>query len=118
MHTFATPEEIEPLHPARDRGKLRNLVREMKRDGWKGRPLLVIEAGGKLTAWTGSHRIAAARIVQLDEVPCYVVAEAEILPFGVTASIGHVEDWERLEIIRKAGDEEAAHLMWQEGRDN
>ena len=35
---------------------------------------------------------------------------------GFDAERGHVMDYERLEILRKVGDEVAIHLMWQEGR--
>jgi len=90
----------------------------MRKNGWQGRPLLVIERESKepwYVAWTGSHRIAAAIDAGLDEVPCYVLDES-LLPEEVDAEWGHVQDYERLAILRKTGDETAIRLMDLEGR--
>jgi len=88
----------------------------MRENGWEGRSLLVIQRETKFFAWTGSHRIAAAREVGLESIPCYVIAEEKLLPFDVDAEWGHVEDQERLALLIKVGDEEAIHLMWLENR--
>jgi hypothetical protein len=88
----------------------------MKDNGWRGRPLLVIERKSDYLAWTGSHRLAAAKLAGLDSVPCYVLSETELTSRGFDAELGHVEDRERLEILRKVGDETALHIMWQENR--
>lgn len=110
------PWRIAPLHGVRQRKLLSQLVASMRRAGWRGRPLLVIEHGDDYIAWTGSHRIAAAREAKLDRVPCYVMAENALKRVGADAEWGHVEDQERLSIVVKTGDEAAINLMWQEGR--
>ena len=45
----------------------------MERDGWQGRALLVSARDGRFFAYTGSHRIAAARAAGLDQVPVVVI---------------------------------------------
>ena len=115
---WISPERIKPLHQVRNKRLLAELSADMEENGWQGRPLLVIERESKeprYVAWTGSHRIAAAIEAGLDEVPCYVLDE-NLLPEEVDAEWGHVQDYERLAILRKTGDEAAIHLMWQEGR--
>lgn len=110
------PEEITPLHEARSPRHLRELVDDMRLNGWHGRPLLVIERENGYLAWTGSHRIAAAKEAGLTQIPCYVLSESELNAHGFDAERGHVEDRERLAILRKVEDEVALSLMWQENR--
>jgi len=86
----------------------------MKENGWQGRPLLVIEHKSDYLAWTGSHRQAAAKEAGLSLVPCYAIHERELLKRGFHPVNGHVMDYQRLEILKKIGDEAAIHLMWQE----
>lgn len=114
--SLINPNEIEPLHEARIPALLRELAEDMEENGWSGRPLLVIERKSEYLAWTGSHRIAAARKAGLKAVPCYVVAELKLTRLGFDASWGHVMDYERFEILKKVGDATAIQLMWQEGR--
>jgi len=95
---------------------LRSLATDMKENGWTERPLLVIERASDFLAWTGSHRIAAAKLAGLETVPCYVLQESELTSRGFEAQFGHVMDYERLEILKKVGDGDALHLMWQENR--
>ena len=85
-------------------------------NGWTGRPLLVIDRGNGYLAWTGSHRIEAARRADLQAVPCYVVDESKLIKHGVDAAGGHVQDFERLDILIKVGDAGAISLMWLERR--
>ena len=73
----ADPADIEPLHEVRDAGKLEALVASMERDGWQGRALLVSAREGRFFAYTGSHRIAAARAAGLDQVPVVVIEITE-----------------------------------------
>jgi ParB-like chromosome segregation protein Spo0J len=107
---------ITPLHEARSRRHLQSLTDTMKENGWRGRPLLVIERRSDYLAWTGSHRLAAAKLAGLRSVPCYVLREAELTSRGFDAEHGHVEDYERLKILREIGDETAISIMWQENR--
>ncbi len=61
---------------------LETLVEMMRRDGWNGRPLLVEEVKDyqgitDYPAWTGSHRIEAARRAGLTTIPCCVITKEE-----------------------------------------
>ena len=114
--TSIDPEEIEPLHGVRNHTLLSNLAAAMKQSGWQGRPLLVIDREFGYLAWTGSHRIPAAIEAGLSLVPCYVIHEREFLKRHFHPTIGHVMDYERLQILKKIGDEVAIRIMWQEGR--
>jgi hypothetical protein len=107
---------ITPLHAPRSDRHLQELANDMKENGWRGRPVLVIERAADYLAWTGSHRIAAAEIAGLTSIPCYVVPESKLIAHGYDAEWGHVEDYERLAILQKVGDEEAISLMWLENR--
>jgi hypothetical protein len=109
-------DEITPLHEARNPRLVDDLVADMRENGWQGIPLLVIEREHDYLAWTGSHRIAAARKAEFLSIPCYVIQEQDLLSLGFDAEYGHVQDYERLAIIRKLGDETALNIMWQEGR--
>ena len=116
MDQLIPPQDLNPLHEVREQEKFKELVDDMAENGWQGRSLLVIECKDKYVAWMGSHRIAAARKVDLPEVPCYVVKECKLIPHGVKAEWGHHDDSDRLSVIQKIGDEVALQLMWQEGR--
>lgn len=109
-------EDITPLHPPRMKRHVQDLQRDMEENGWQGRPLLVIERQNDYLAWTGSHRIAAAKLAGFTTIPCYVLPEQKLADLRFDAEHGHVEDRERLEILRKVGDETALHIMWQENR--
>lgn len=63
---------IEPLHEVRDTDKVAALAESMATAGWLGRPVLVYDDGNGLHALTGTHRIAAARLADI-EVPVYVL---------------------------------------------
>jgi hypothetical protein len=57
--------QIDPRHEVTDRKHAENIIRSMKKNGWDGRPLLVIPIGeedGKMRykGITGSHRWYAA----------------------------------------------------------
>lgn len=108
-------ENITPLHEARSQRHLRDLTADMKENGWRERPLLVIERDTDFVAWTGSHRLAAAKLAGLNQVPCYVLSESRLESQGYDAEQG-VEDWERLKILQELGDETALSIMWQENR--
>lgn len=105
------PLDLIPPHAARTPKLLADLVEAMKENGWQGRPLIVVETAGGYQAWTGSHRIAAARRVGLSSVPCYVIRDAGL------AAISPTFDYERLTALRALRDEAAIRLMWLEGRE-
>jgi hypothetical protein len=111
---YLDPDEITPLHEARSHQHLDELIDDMARNGWTGRPLLVIERRNDYLAWTGSHRIAAAKEAGLTQIPCYVLSESKLIALGFDAGWGHVQDYERLAILRKVGDQGALSIMLQE----
>ena len=113
---FIDSKLLTPLHEPRSRRKLQDLVKDMKKNGWRGLPLLVVERESDYLAWTGSHRIVAAKKAGLVSIPCYVIQESELLSRGFDAERGHVFDSDRLEIVKKLDDETALHIMWAEGR--
>ena len=110
------PWTIETLHGVTYDLHLEELIVSMKEEGWSGRPLLVIERTDDFLAWTGTHRVYAAREVGFEKVPCYVVDESVLKQHGFDAFYGHCLDYERLAICKKIGDEEATNLMELEDR--
>ena len=106
------PHDIRPLHAVDRPMALEELVESMQARGWVGQPLLVIErTDGSLQAWTGSHRIQAARDVGLATVPCYIVREWKLVEISADALWGHSFDHHRLKLIRKTKDAKATELM-------
>jgi len=70
------PHSITPLHEIHEsrRDHLRELMRRMRRDGWQGRPILVeLISRTRYQAWTGTHRLAAARRLPLRHVPVVLI---------------------------------------------
>ena len=55
------PDSILPLHEVRDMEKLNILAESMKKDGWLGNPIIVIDRGDHYQAITGVHRLEAAK---------------------------------------------------------
>lgn len=120
--------EIEPLHEVQDEDKLADLARAMEEDGWLGRPLLVedLGRGSGYRAWTGSHRLPAARLAGLESVPAVLVDTAKLArvleprrQLGVLSYVAATsDDDERLALLREAGDVKAAALMLAEVRAN
>lgn len=113
---------IEP-HPAREKSKLSSLVKSMEADGWVGRPVLVWkdESGG-LFSITGSHRIAAARLADIEVPVRYVDADLfaqQLEKDGLSPEdlIGSGDE-NLADFFLRAGDMESAALMFQEVRLN
>jgi hypothetical protein len=70
----------------------------------------------RLQALTGSHRLAAARLAQLEAVPCYVVDVRRRKPEIVDEIELAVMDYERVQAVSKLRDDMATKLMIDEGR--
>jgi len=56
--------------------RVQQIADSMRSSGWNGPPLLVEESEQGFFAWTGSHRIEAARLAHLD-VRCLVLSQAD-----------------------------------------
>ncbi len=121
--TTITITSINPLHDVNNPNKLASLTADMQVRGWIGRPLLVEIMGDGYQAWTGSHRIAAARAAGLDRIPVLVVDSAAIVeqegepadgqPLASLAS----DDDCKTDMLRRAGLTDAADLMATENND-
>ena len=117
------PADIAPAHGVRDTAKLDWLVETFLRDGWQGRPLLVVPLAHLILdpppatpyqAWTGAHRLAAAMEAELATVPVIVVNAAALLRRGVMANeITAVKtDREKLALLRRGGPRnQRAHFL-------
>lgn len=117
-------QSIVPVHEARDQDKLASLIESMGRDGWIGRPIVVVDLGNETHALTGSHRLAAAASVGLDGVP---VVWAEIdwdLDLGTYSGEDNLTDIKDhldnpaliAEWLRRMGSTAAAEVMAAEGQ--
>ena len=124
--------QIEPPHNPRDFCKLKKLEENLK-DGWVGRPLLVEqlkpigELSQRYAAWTGSHRIAAAKNLGFTSVPCLIItleeAKMAIVRGGYNRKVGYsslrnaisghdgLGDTHKLIALVKVGLSDAAEIM-------
>lgn len=115
-HEFVSADAIQPPHEVRDASKLAALVADMRANGWTGRPLLVRAENG-FEGWTGSHRIAAARLVlaQLRAEDCGASFEVPVVILSADlAWDDYRDDDERLDALRETDDEDAIELMQAE----
>jgi len=101
------------------------LIQWMKERGWQGRPLLAVEVPNEQhRALTGTHRITAARIVRLREIPVFVVSADHIAEAAAKAGITSKEivdtlmdcvgDVQRLVMLQTYGLTEAAAFVQDE----
>ena len=116
---------ISTVHGVTDQNKFNALVTSMKESGWVGRPVLVEEHGDGYQAWTGSHRIAAAKkagvmvpVVVMDSnaIQQYL-ADNDAEPgslFDYGASQAALDDDEKLRLLEEFGDERAIALLREE----
>ena len=115
------PRRIIPLHKVKRKRDLRLLTAVMRDEGWTERPILVEQIRpGLYQAWTGTHRLAAARRARLRRVPVLLVdLKKWVRRYGPyeTFAVDHVEkceDEEKWELLVWAGDTLAADLMREE----
>jgi hypothetical protein len=103
---------IQPLHEVRDQEKLDFLVVSMKKNGWAGRPLLVYDAGNEYQALTGSHRLAASELAEIepeveiiDEIECCMEYDCSCNICASLWSLCHGDDDDRLRALKTLHDE-------------
>ena len=106
MTTTATtlaPRMIHPPHEARDMALLATLTVSMCDDGWTGRPLLAWRASrdSEVRGLTGSHRTAAARRSNLEEVPVLII---ECDDDDLAADLYDLRDFDALATILRRYD--------------
>lgn len=97
--------QIIPPHAVKDAAKLTALVSAMLAEGWTERAILVHDDGNGVHAWTGSHRIAAAREAGVRVPVVYITGDIERRGDECR------DDDERLAVLLDAEDEAAAALM-------
>ena len=114
------PHNVEPLHGIRESRvhHLRELIERMRRGGWQGRPIVVEEtAPNRYQAWTGTHRLAAARRLGL-RVPVLLIDKTRwIRRWGEPAGLVVDEvddDMDKYVKLLAAGDTLAARILHQE----
>jgi hypothetical protein len=109
-------DEIDPLSVVGSDLKRDRLIESMRRDGWQGRPLLVVEfEDGTLRALTGSHRYDAAKKAPLADIPCYVISASRWSQSGL--SFDHIRilpEPQRVEALRRTGLADAADVCQEE----
>lgn len=117
-------QSIEPRHET-NRPAHADVMRSVMRNGWVGRPVLVLDDGGTLYGKTGVHRLQVARDLDID-VPVVIVDYSE-LDRRLSESgqySGSVEEWDRLREeqmegdLRSLGFEKAADLLFIEYESN
>lgn len=112
------------------------ITESMKTKGWVGRRILVEEVDfwghPQFYPWTGSHRLQAAVVAGLAEIPCLIIEAAEAeAGFGDSydkhgygsyreAIAGHLGpgDAHKLLALQRAGLIDAANLMQEEIDEN
>jgi hypothetical protein len=104
--TMIKATEVSPLHEVEHMALYEELVCALYRHGWDGRPILAADYGGEICALTGSHRIAAARHVDMD-IPVYLVSMTKE---QVERCIEGFQD-DRKAVIAETGDADAIALF-------
>lgn len=92
-----------------DQNKVGQIAQNMERDGWQGRPILVIVMGNEKIALTGSHRLAAADQAEIQPVT-YEIDSDDYTEDQLAELFDARDDEDRLDALRDM-DGEAAALM-------
>lgn len=116
---YLSPTRILPPHEVRDKNKFQALVKAFFLEGWQGRPLLVEPApdDGPAWAWTGSHRLAAAKAAHLEEIPVVYVDTEKLEAEGyLRGQKGYFvellfDDYEKERALRSSDDTKALELI-------
>lgn len=114
---LADLEDILTRHEVRNPEKADDIAESMRRVGWKGRPVLVLNDGGKRTAWTATHRLDAAKRAGLkpSDVPMVEIDGAALRAAGFDpAELTQLGKKARIKALRGAGLDDAAELLEQE----
>jgi hypothetical protein len=129
-------QDIEPRRLIgvnyQDPAKVERIAESMRTNGWQGRRLLVEQSHDvRVYAWTGSHRIAAAKAAGLATVPCRIITldEADKALAQLPDTVGYQSlrdaltssrngggrlDRDRLAGLRRLGMDDAATALEEE----
>ena len=99
---------MQPLNET-NQAVVDQIAQSMERDGWQGRPILVIAMGNERFALTGSHRIAAADQAEI-EPAIYEIDADDYAAEQLEDLFDARDDEDRLKALREM-DSEAAALM-------
>jgi len=119
-YRLVDPQHVKPLHEIRKSRAhhLRELIDRMRHEGWQGRALVVEEtAPNRYQAWTGTHRLAAARRVGI-RVPVVIIDKLKWVrhwgcPKGLFVDAVD-DDMDKYLALLKAGDILPARIIHQE----
>jgi len=104
---------INPLHEVRDQDKLKSIERRFRAQGeFVGAPVVVSGDPVRPDAWTGSHRVAAAKAAGVS-VPIVVIPDEQMGEEGWSAWGNATDDEERLAVAVKflGEDSPVTHLL-------
>lgn len=110
-------DEISARHDVKSPEKADEIADSMRRVGWKGRPVLVVNDAGKRTAWTATHRLEAAKRAGLkpSDVPMLEINAEQLRSAGYNLDdLTQLGKKKRIEALRAAGLNDAADLLEQE----
>lgn len=109
------PADVLALHDVERPDDFEAIKDSMRSVGWRGRPLLALREEGfpKLIAQTGSHRLAAAIAVGLQEIPVVVVMTSDDVDLNVDKVVPDIEML--LAYAKEDGPEfvDAVTQLWQ-----
>jgi hypothetical protein len=90
----------------------RNLAESMRQRGWTGRPLLGhLRNDGRVQAWQGMHRLAAAEDAGLTEIPMLLLSLEELKTIGFSEQELMAAPWENAERLQRLPDRSAYALV-------
>jgi hypothetical protein len=82
--TDAAPGNVVPPHEITFPHYVAELAVDMRRRGWRGRPLLAEQLSRtRYKAWTGSHRVAAAVLAEIASIPIVLVDTSALKFIGM-----------------------------------
>lgn len=100
-----SPAKLRTIHRVNDAAKLERLVAAMQAEGWTGRPILAHQDCNGACAWTGVHRINAARLAGIDVPVVWITGDVE------RAGDDCFDDDDRMAELVAAEDADAIELM-------
>lgn len=115
-------KQIEPQHEVKDPAKARAIARSIRREGWRGRPLVVADfgragtlAGKRYLALTGTHRLAALRQLREKRAPAVVVDVARWSYEDARELDDAVKAEHKAGILERRGKRRLARWVLEEG---
>lgn len=104
----------ETRHEVRSPEKVDEIAASMQRVGWKGRPALVLNVGDRSIAWTGTHRLEAAKRagIPYSDVPKVEINAEDLVAAGLDPiELSKLGKKARIKALVDAGLTDAANLL-------